>query len=60
MGMTYVNIYIKIVGKIIPRGIIRYAPAFFILGTQFMFGFIDVNCNIGNSGSVNDVRIVFL
>ena len=58
--MAYVYVYIEIVGKIVTGRIIGNAPAFFIFGAQFMFGFVDVYRYIGDGGSVNDVRIVFL
>ncbi|HBX74843.1 MAG TPA: hypothetical protein DEG55_01665 [Acidaminococcaceae bacterium] len=58
--MAYVNVYIKIVGKIVTGRIVGYAPSFFILGAQFMLGFVNIHRDVGNSGSVNDIRIVFL
>ena len=58
--MAYVDVYIKIIGIIITRRIVRYAAAFLVLGPQFMLGFVNINRNVGNSRSIDDIRIVFL
>ena len=58
--MADIDVYVKIIGKIITRGIVGYAPSFFVLGPQFVFGFVNINGNIRDSGSVNHIRIIIL